>query len=256
MKIFTSKDDRQTIDRKKNLYITISTIGLVLIWHLSALTLAKPYILPTPVESMEAFIHLVFSRSFHLALFYTLLRVLSVVAVSTFLGIVFGILSGRFTVLEHLLSPLVLLIKTVPTIVLIVYVVLWMSGYLAPIFVTILITFPVVYGNVLEGYKRIDEKLIELADVYKFNWIKKLRTVLFPSIKPYIQSSVLAIGGLGLKVVIASEVLSQTQNSLGRSFQIARMNIDTSEVLALAMVTIIISVVLDELSKHLLKKMN
>lgn len=256
MKIFTSKDDRQLIDQKKNVYITISTVGLVLFWHLCAVALSKPYILPTPVETLDAFLQLIFSSSFHSALIYTLLRVLSVVIVSTLFGIITGILSGRFAVLEHLLSPLVLLIKTVPTIVLIVYVVLWMSGYLAPIFVTILITFPVVYGNVLEGYKRMDEKLIELADVYQFNWIKKLKAVLFPSIKPYIQSSVLTISGLGLKVVIASEVLSQTQNSLGRSFQIARMNIDTSEVLALAMVTIIISMMLDKLSKHLLKKMN
>lgn len=256
MKIFTSKNDRLLIDQKKNIYIAASTIGLVLIWHICAVTLSKPYILPTPLETLEAFMQLIFSGSFHLALIYTLLRVLSVVTVSAFFGIVFGILSGRYAVLEHLLSPLVLLIKTVPTIVLIVYVVLWMSGYLAPIFVTILITFPVVYGNVLEGYKRIDEKLIELTDVYKFNWIKKLRTVLFPSIKSYIQSSVLTISGLGLKVVIASEVLSQTQNSLGRSFQIARMNIDTSEVLALAMVTIIVSTMLDKLSRHLLKKMS
>lgn len=255
MKIFTTKEDRQKIDKNKSLFVAISTIALVLIWHFSAIALAKPYILPEPMETLEAFLQLVFSSSFHSALFYTLLRVLSVVAASTFLGIVIGILAGRYAVLEHLLSPLVLLIKTVPTIVLIVYVVLWMSGYWAPIFVTILITFPVVYGNVLEGYKRIDEKLIELTDVYQFGLVKKMRTVLFPSIKPYIQSSVLTIGGLGLKVVIASEVLSQTHDSLGRSFQIARMNIDTSEVLALAMVTIIISLILDLLSKKLMNKM-
>lgn len=255
MKTSTTEVNNPRESHNKKIGISISTGVLVLIWHLGAVALNKPFILPTPLETLKAAGILLKDLDFFKALVGTLSRVLIVTFISTCLGILMGMLSGKFRFIDYLLAPLMLLIKTIPTIVLIVYVVLWMSGYWAPVFVTVLITFPVIYGNVLEGYRNIDKKLLEMAHVFRLSRFKTLSQITIPSIKPYIQSGVLTIASLSLKVVIASEVLSQTKDSMGRSFQIARINIETQTVLALALVTVGLALVLEYVSRWLLGRM-
>lgn len=248
MKTSTSKAN-------KKLYISLSILCLLILWQLVSVGLNKPFILPGPWDTWKAIISLFMKTDFYLAVIGTLGRVLIVVGISTILGIGLGMLAGKYEAVEYMLSPIVLLVKTIPTIVLIVYVVLWMSSYWAPIFVTVLITFPVIYGNVLEGYHSIDYKLMEMANVFNFSKLKILKHVIFPSLKPYIHAGILTAVGLGLKVVIASEVLSQTKGSMGRSFQVARINIETQTVLGLALITVAIAFGLEFLSKAILKKM-
>lgn len=239
----------------KKFYVTLSVLCIMALWQLAAGLLGKPFILPGPLETGKAIYSMLFDANFYSAVFGTLGRVLIVVMISSVLGIGFGMLAGKIKAVEYMLSPLVLLVKTIPTIVLIVYVVLWMSGYWAPIFVTVLITFPVVYGNVLEGYHAIDYKLMEMTKVFNFSRAKVLKYLIFPSLRPYIYAGILTILGLGLKVVIASEVLSQTRNSMGRAFQVARINIETQTVLGLAIITVLIAFGLEFFSKAMLKKM-
>jgi ABC-type nitrate/sulfonate/bicarbonate transport system permease component len=49
--------------------------------------------------------------------------------------------------------------------------------------------------------------------------------------------------------MIASEVLSQTQGSLGKAFQMAKINIQTERVFALALITIFLSFGLERFIK-------
>jgi NitT/TauT family transport system permease protein len=52
--------------------------------------------------------------------------------------------------------------------------------------------------------------------------------------------------------MIASEVLGQTQGSIGKSIQMAKINLQTEIVFAWAMVTIVIAIGLEALLKKVL----
>lgn len=241
--------------KNRELFLTLlSSVILVVIWWLLAIVIGKSYILPSPLVSLKSLIQVVSDKSFMFTIMMTLTRVLVCVSLSIIVGSVLGLLAGQLKFIEHLLKPILLITRTLPTIVIIVYVILWMPNVLSPIFVTFLVTFPIVYANVLEGYHQTDLKLIEMAQIYEVDYKKVIRNIYIPSILPYLRSSIIAITSLGLKVVIASEVLSQTPSSIGRSFQMAKINIQTETVFAWALITILLSMVLDFIMKALFKK--
>ncbi|MBF4694588.1 ABC transporter permease [Fusibacter ferrireducens] len=241
--------------KNRALYLTVlSSVILVSIWWLVSIVIGKSYILPSPWLSLKALIQVVWDKSFLFTIVMTLARVLVCVGMSVVVGFVLGFIAGQSHFIEYLLKPLLLITRTLPTIVIIVYVILWMPNALSPIFVTFLVTFPIVYANVLEGYRQTDLKLVEMAQIYKVDRRKMIQNIYVPSILPYLRSSIIAITSLGLKVVIASEVLSQTPKSIGLRFQMAKINIQTETVFAWALVTIVLSMVLDFIMKSLFKK--
>ncbi|GAU78798.1 ABC transporter permease [Fusibacter sp. 3D3] len=241
--------------KNRELYFTIlSSVFLIAIWWLVSIIIGKSYILPSPWVSLKSLIQVVSDASFLPTIVMTLIRVLICVSMSIVVGVLLGLIAGQFKFMEHLLKPLLLITRTLPTIVIIVYVILWMPNTLSPIFVTFLVTFPIVYANTLEGYHQTDLKLIEMAQIYEVHYKKVIQNIYIPSILPYLRSSIIAITSLGLKIVIASEVLSQTPSSIGRSFQMAKINIQTETVFAWALVTIVLSILLDFIMKALFKK--
>lgn len=235
-------------------YTGLSIFFLIMIWWVGALAIGKSYILPTPFEALVALKSVVLSRDFWLIVGMTTIRVLVCVVSSLIVGTFLGVTAGVFEIMEYLLKPILLVTRTLPTIVIIVYVILWMPSALAPIFVTFVMTFPIVYANVLEGFKQTDKKLIEMARLYGVHLRKQIKMIYWPSIVPYLKSSIVAITSLGLKVIIASEVLSQTEHSVGKSFQMAKINIQTEAVFAWAIVTIILSLTLNWVMKQFMKR--
>ena len=246
---------KDSTTKNRELYFTIaSSIFLIVIWWLGSMIIGKAYILPSPWESLKALMTIVTDRVFFVIIFKSLLRVLVCVSLSVLVGLLLGIIAGQLKFVEYLLKPVLLITRTLPTIVIIVYVILWMPSVFSPIFVTFLVTFPIVYANVLQGYHQTDYKLIEMAQIYGIDYKKVVRNIYIPSIWPYLTSSIIAITSLGLKVVIASEVLSQTPNSIGRSFQMAKINIQTETVFAWAIITIVLATLLDFMMKALFKR--
>ena len=241
--------------KNREFYLTLlSSVILISIWWIASIVIGKSYILPSPLVSLRSLVQVVSDKSFFFTIMMTLTRVLICVSLSILVGSLLGLLAGQLKFIEHLLKPILLITRTLPTIVIIVYVILWMPNVLSPIFVTFLVTFPIVYANVLEGYHQTDSKLIEMAQIYKIDYKKVVKNIYIPSILPYLRSSIVAITSLGLKVVIASEVLSQTPSSIGRSFQMAKINIQTETVFAWALITILLSIILDFIMKILFKK--
>jgi len=226
-----------------------SIVGLIGLWWVLAFMVDKSYIIPAPPLVLASLVDLLKTPSFYLVALSTLIRTLFCIGFSLIGGVALGLTAGTFRVVRELLAPLVQIMRTLPTIVIIVYVIIWMSNAAAPIFVTLLISLPIIYSNVLEGYDQTSVALIEMTDVYHFSKMKTLRRLYIPTVKPFVKAGTVAITSLSLKVMIASEVLSQTQGSLGKAFQMAKINIQTERIFALAIITIILSIGLERFIK-------
>ncbi len=242
---------KDSISNRKMLLV--SCAFLILLWWGFALFIDKSYILPTPWVVVKATGQLLVTPATYGVILGTLMRVLICIFISFILGISLAIISHFFASMRYFLKPILLIVRTLPTIVIIVYVVLWMSSSLAPIFVTFLVTFPIVYTNVLEGIDHVDKKWLEMAHIYQLSVMKKMKAIYLPSIRTYLEASLTSVANLALKVVIASEVLSQTKGSIGRHFQMAKINIETEKVFAWALITIVIAVGVDYLLKKVTK---
>ncbi|MBS7525859.1 ABC transporter permease subunit [Fusibacter paucivorans] len=233
-------------------YRGLSAIALLITWWILSVMIGKQYIMPSPISVLKEIVNLLTTSTFYYTVFSTIFRTLICVVISLIGGVVLGIASGYYTALRGFLAPFIRIMQTLPTIVVIVYVIIWLSSAIAPIFVTWLITMPIVYANVLEGYDAISVEYREVFAVYELSPMKQLRCLVLPSVKPYLKAAVIAVTSLGLKVMIASEVLGQTQGSIGKSIQIAKINLQTEIVFAWAIVTIVIAISLEALLKKVL----
>lgn len=245
-RINNAENRRHQFNTLKTRYQVLSALAMLLTWWVLSVLIGKTYIVPSPVLVLKTLVGLVASSSFYVIISASVLRTLICVILSLVMGIILALCSGYFISVRAFLAPFVGVLRTMPTIVIIVYAIIWLSSNVAPVVITALVTFPIVYANVLEGYDRIDVSLDEVFTLYDIAQKKRLKTLVWPSILPYVKASLISVTSLGLKVMIASEVLSQASPSIGRQFQMARINLETEIVFAWAITTLVISILLEK----------
>jgi NitT/TauT family transport system permease protein len=99
--------------------------------------------------------------------------------------------------------------------------------------------FPVMTANAAEGIRRVDPQLKELFKIYLMSPRETLKYLYIPSIAPFILGGVQSSLSLSWKVVVAAEVLVQPLRSLGTGMQQAKANLETPELFAWTLATVI-----------------
>lgn len=230
---------------KTNKFQILSIVLILVFWSIFANIVNNPIKIPSPYLTFTEMVKIVSSDTFLLEISSTLLRVFKSFVLAFALGLSLGMLSGFNKIFYYLLNPVILVLKSMPTIAVILLSLIWLGREISPILVAFLIAFPVIYTSVLNGIRNIDKKLLDMTEIYKFSKKKKFFHLYLPSIR----SSLIAISktslSLALKVCIAAEVLSQPKNSIGTSFQIEKVALNTAGVLAWAIIVIILAGIID-----------
>jgi NitT/TauT family transport system permease protein len=105
--------------------------------------------------------------------------------------------------------------------------------------------FPIVFQATEDGIKSIDKELIDVYKLEEHHLPMAIKNLYFPLIKPYLFLSLLQSFGLGVKVLVMAEYLSQTKNSIGNALYLARINIEYQYVYAWTIVLIMISLLFE-----------
>ena len=79
------------------------------------------------------------------------------------LGALLAALAAKSKRAEELLAPAVLTIKAVPVASFIILVLIWISSRNLSVCISFLMVFPVIYTNTLNGIRRTDRELLEMA---------------------------------------------------------------------------------------------
>ncbi|WP_432407482.1 ABC transporter permease [Wukongibacter sp. M2B1] len=238
---------------KDRLYTLLSILVLIIIWKVSSYFIGYELILPTPEETTNSLITIIKGEAFWQIVFNTVRRCLLSFSISFLLGTTMGIMAGMFRPVYYLLKPLVIIKKATPTTAIVLLVLLWL-GSEAPILISFLVTFPIIYSNVVEGVRNVDIRIIEMARAYKVNKARILYELYLPSILPYIMAGASSALGLNLKVIIAAEAWSQAPKSIGDSFLIEKISLNTSGIFAWTIVVILISAAFDYLLRYIEKR--
>mgnify|MGYP001018303911 CR=1 FL=1 len=242
-----------TVETKiiKKLFILIFWI---LVWEICSLFMNNSLLLPSPFEVLKTLIILMGKAYFWKSVFNSILRVIIGILLSIAIGIVTGIISGLNKFIEELLGPLVVTVKSTPVISIIIIALVWFNSSNVVIFTAILICFPIIYTNVIEGIKSVDNYLVQMANVYKVKRKYVVKDIYLPSIKNYIVSGILMCLGIGWKVSVASEVLSTPNYSIGLNLLNAKTTLETSELFAWTIVIVILSFIFEKIFKYYLSR--
>ena len=131
-------------------------------------------LLVTPLEVVRRLFTLVGESDFWRTLLFSFSRIVLGFALAFALGCLLGVLSGKWPLLETLLWPYVITIKTVPVASFIIISLIFFSARQLSTFISFLMVFPVIYSNVLEGIRSTDRELLEMAQVFRISWWRRL----------------------------------------------------------------------------------
>jgi len=230
---------------KKYIYPTISILLVITIWYLLALTINKEFLIPYPLTVLKTLLDIISNNKFIDILFTTLKSCLISFIISFFIAIILSIVSYIFKSIELIINPIINILKSIPTISILLITLIWLPASKSPILVGTIILFPMMYAAFLSAFKGVDKNLIEMSSIYKVSLQDRILKLYIPSIvSPLITQSRSCIS-LSVKLTIAAEVLAHTMNSIGIQMQIAKTFIEMDAIFAWTIIAIVLSYLLE-----------
>ena len=218
---------------------------MLILWQIGAVVAGSKFILPEPIDAFKATGVVLTRPSFWTAFGGTLSRTLISYLVSLVLAITLAVLAYRFKILQNLLSPLVSVVRALPTMAVVLLLVIWFGAKTAPVIISLLVVMPTLYATILSCLQGVDKDLIEMCNLYKVRTRDKILRLYIPSV---VKSSAMPISSalsLNLKLMVAGEVLAVTARSLGAMMQMASLYYATDELMALTLITVITALLLE-----------
>ena len=241
--------------KKFLLTAVIPVLFIGVLWEITALVISSPLILPPPLEVAVSFSRLASTALFWNHIFHTLIRTFSAFAISLAVSVILGSLSGLSTSADALLKFPMTIIKATPVVSFILLALFWFTSSKVPIFVSVLMTLPVLTSSVSLGIRKTDPKLLEMAHAYGLRPVTIISSIYFPSIIPSFASGSLAAFGLSWKVVVAAEVISLPRYASGSALQTAKVHLETADVFSISICVIFFSFICETLFSLVIAKL-
>ena len=254
MKSSSFRSVLKSLGRFKNLFFPLAAFALILaVWAIAAAAADLPLILPAPKETFVSFWGILGNAGYWQAVGLTLFRALRSFLYAVALGAVLAVIAAFSEVTEKLLDPIVSVLRSVPTMSIILIAILWLGSKIAPVLIAFLITFPLLYQGFLDALKSVDRGILEMADVYHVSRKDKILRIYLPAVSEGALSVMKSTVSLSLKIIIASEVMAQTRQSIGLYMQRAMVTFETAELIAWTVIAVVFSYLL-ELIVGMIKK--
>ena len=210
-------------------------------------------VFPTAGEISRAFVRLISSGSTWTRIGTTLLHIIEALALSVLIGTGLGIAEGLIPFLHALLRPMMALLRSLPMILLVIIIMVIAPYSMVPVLTCGMVLIPMISEAGYEGVVRMDPELI---DVYRMNSglnMTILVKVYLPMMSGYMKQAFINAAGMGLKVIVTSEYLVQTRDSLGKTIYTASYFNEYAEIYAYALIMIGLVVLLTGVPRLLIR---
>lgn len=227
----------------------------LILWEMASIVIDSNIILVSPIKVIERLLQLIFENNFWKSVSFSFLRITGGFLLALLTGVMWAALSARFLYLKQLIKPLILVIKTIPVASFIILSLIWFSSKNLAVFISFLMVFPIIYTNTLKGIEEVDEKLLEMAELFSIPLSKKIRYIFMPQIMPYFRAGCTVALGLSWKAGIAAEVIGMPKNSIGEKLQESKVYLETTDLFAWTLVIIILSIIFEKIFIKILDKL-
>jgi NitT/TauT family transport system permease protein len=227
-------------------YRTLGVVLLLLVWFVVADVVLKNYgVIADPIVTAQLVSEEVTHLKFWQAVSFTVSSTFISFLFAFTLALLFATLAHRFRNLQYIIAPFITLFRSAPTIAVIFILLLTIPWSLITVIVAFLVTFPLLYENLLGGLDSVNQIEIEAARSLGLPFIGQIWHIYLPSIKRILLASAISAIGLNFKVVIASEVLGIPKNSIGYSILEAKQTFEYQLSFAYLVVAVIIAWIID-----------
>ena len=204
-------------------------------------------VFPDVAEILRAFFRLLTTPHTYLLIWTTLRHLLQALVVSSFFGLLIGLAEGFSDFFRSMMRPVMIFLRSIPMIVMVVILMVLTRYDRVPLLATSLFLIPLISEATNEGCRGIDPDLI---DVYRLNSSFNgtvLTRVYLPLMAGYWKQAYTSAVGMGLKLVVSTEYLVQTRNSLGKAINNSSYFNEYQDIYAYALIMILLVLLVSEL---------
>ena len=225
---------RIAADVTRPVWTALSLTALVVGWAATAAILQSRY-LPSPAEVARLFLVELTTGDLLRNVAITLARVAAAALIAFLIGTAIGIFLGRHRDADRFFDSWLIFFLNVPALITIVLCYLWIGlDEAAAITAVALNKIPNVAVTLREGARALDPQYDEMANVFRFDRLKRLRHVLLPQLEPYLAAA--ARSGLALiwKIVLVVELIGRS-SGVGFEIELNFQNFEIGKIFVYAL---------------------
>lgn len=241
--------------RAKSVLLGLGFLALLaLIWQWGSWQYTS-IILPSPGEVGQALRSLILQGRLWVAIAATTFHVLAGFGLAFAIGGLLGLAAGSQPWVQQALAPATTALLGTPPIAWLVLTMVWFGlGNANSIFTVAVTIGPVVFAGVADAVITLDPKLLEVAQIYQLRGWPLFQALYWPHLVSRLLPVLVAGLGLSWRVSVMSEVLA-TPTGIGAELNTARANLDTAEVMAWIVITILLVLTSDTLLRRLQRQL-
>lgn len=238
-----------------NCAIPVLVVGcLIIIWWIAAAIVGDEIALPSPIKTIEEIFSLLKKGSFYLAFSLTVLRSVAAFAASFVIAFLLAFASTKNEYACRAIKPIIGVLRSLPTVAVVLILLLWTSNQVAPAMVTSLVVLPTLYTGIENSIKSVDRQAVEACEFFGVSKKNILKKVVLPQIAPQILLCVGSGISLNLKLMVAAEVLSQTPQSIGFWLNTSKVYYETWQTIAIVVLCVIVGVIVESVFSKLSRR--
>ncbi|MEG1154108.1 MAG: ABC transporter permease subunit [Ruthenibacterium sp.] len=240
---------------KNTLQMILAVCFWLLLWQAASVCVNSKILLVSPFAVLKTLFDLLFTGAFWRTVAFSAARMISGFFLALCVGAVLAAIGARWQFVRILLRPLMLTVKSVPVASFIILALLWLknAGNLA-VFISFLMVLPIIYTNTLTGILQTDQKLLEMAHVFRVPVLQRIRYLVLPAVFPPFKAACNVGLGLCWKSGVSAEVIGITTGSIGAALYNAKIFFSTAELFAWTLVIVLLSLLFEKLFLFFLDK--
>ena len=244
---------------KKSKYILI-IIFWILVWQAFSMLVDNQLLLASPELVAKVIIELIKDINFYNTILGSITNIIYGFILACTIGSVLAYVGYKNKLIDEILSPLIIILKSVPVVSFIILLLVWINNQYLPIVIGMIMGTPIFYTNIKYGFISLNKNLNNLSKVFRLSIKTKLRYIYIPQLLNYFKSSCILAIGLCFKSTIAAEVIGVISDSIGDNLYQAKIFLDTPTLFAWTIIIIILTFIFEKLVAILLyildKKIN
>lgn len=223
--------------------IVLIWLGL---WQAGAWSVGNDILLVGPFDVLTVLIRLLPKPDFWLSIAMSFGKISLGFLAAFFCGLLLGWAAFFLPVLDEFLAPAISFMKSVPVASFVILALIWMGSENLSVLIAFLVVFPTIYVSTIAGLKSTDQKLLEMAEVFRIAGWRRLYGLYWPSLLPYLMSSCKTALGMSWKSGIAAEVIGVPDHTIGEQLYLAKIYLSTAELFAWTLVIILASLLFEK----------
>lgn len=226
------------------LTVAISLMALYLAWSFAA-SAWPSRAFPPPEQVWQVLLSEAASGDLAFHLGVTLGRVVAAFVLAMAIGSAIGIMLGVSRRSDQFFNAWVILFLNIPALVIIVLAYIWFGlNEAAAIGAVAVNKIPNVIVTMREGARALDRSYAEMAQVYRFSLIDRIRHVILPQLQPYFAAASRSGIALIWKIVLVVELLGRS-NGVGFQIYLYFQLFDVAAILAYTLAFVAIMLLIE-----------